>query len=733
MVDFEHPDVVNRPLLRAELLTPQVQVTPGVPALVQLVISNTGPVIDEFEIGVLGVLPEAVVRRPATLALFPDERMEVTLEFTFHPSLAAGEHVALLALSSASGTLEAVEVEVVFEVPVRAAMQLALEPPVRSAKRRAAYDIILDNVGNTPIDALLRAEDADGVLDLQFAPSRLNLRAEQNGYANLVVTGPRRWLGAPIEHTITVTADAGELTETTEARFRQKAWLTPGVLTLLTLALVVLVWAVAMRLGVEFAMAPSDPTKMVPEGFAQGISLTDLDPSMPMVGGSLAGAITAQSTGAGVDRVTVEVFDARGVMVTATATGEDGAWELAGLLPARYRLRLLADGFEERWWPDAPTADGAAQVVATAGAPTDGVDATLPGMAGAIGGEVIAGDGGQSTTVELEALDLLDEQAPIITSTDDSGMWSAEDLPAPATYRITYTAPDFASIEVTQQLGAGQQVVVAPTRLPASPGAIGGMVVDSHGAPVGGVQILAQHGDLEIATTTPTSGEIGRFRFDDLQTPATYLLTFTADGYANETQAVRLDAGQEIDDLQVALSVASGVVTGMVTGPDGAPVGGATVTVIGGEFIQETDTLTSGAVGSYRMSGLPLPGTYTITVSADGMNRVTTEVTLDADEPDAAADVVLASTVGRITGRVFDADSGAPISGVELVVSDGENIRETTSASAPASEVGRFSLSGLTPGVYTITATRPDDGTTTVLREVVGGGTVAVEIRVRAP
>lgn len=732
MAEPDQHHLVSRPLLRVDLLTPEVTVERGEPAIVHLALCNTGPVIDQFDIAVLGVLPESVVRRPSNLTLFPDERVEVVLEFTFHTSLVAGLHVALLAITSESGTLEPVEVEVHFHVPTRSAMELSVEPPIRTGKRRVAFDILLDNTGNTPIDALLRAEDADGVLELQFVPSRLNLRAEQNGYASLVVGARRRWTGSPVEHAITITADAGELTETTEARFRQKAWLTPGLITLLTLALIVLLWAVAMRLGVEFALAPADPTKMVPEGFSQGISQEDLDPAM--VGGSLSGTITAQSTGGPVDRVTVEVFNARGELVTATATGDDGQYELAGLLPARYRLRLLAEGFEERWWPDAAAPAGAAQALVSAGEDTASVDAVLPGMPGAIGGEVVAGDGDPvTTTVELQALDLINDQAPIITTTNEDGMWVAEGLAAPATYRITYQAPNFASIELTEHLEAGQQVVVTPVRLPASPGAIAGQVVDTAGDPIGGVEIVAQHGEVELTITTPTSGEVGTFGFQDLVTPGTYLLTFTAEGFADETQAVRLGAGESVDDLTIVLTPAAGTVTGLVIGPDGQPVGGASVTVIGGEFVQETDTFTSGDVGSFRISGLPLPGIYTVTVTAEGMTRVTTEVRLDADQPTAIADATLGATVGRINGRVLDAGSGSPISGVEIEVSDGEHVRQTTSASAPSAQIGRFSFSGLTPGVYTVTATRPDGGTTTVLREVVAGATIDLDLRVRAP
>jgi len=721
-----------RPVLRADLLTPQVTVVPGQPVQLTVQIHNTSQVIETVELKLLSLLAETVVQRPGTLTLFPDETARVDLELTFHRTLHAGTHEGIVLVGGSSGTTQPAELELTVAVPTTSGMTVALEPPVRTGGRKGAFDIEVGNTGNTPLEVVLQATDADRVVDLHLSMRKLVLRVDHGGFATLAVKHKRPWTGAPREHAITVRAEAGDLEETAEAVFRQRAILTPGVITMLTLLFIVLLWAAAMVFGVTNALGPPEPTKSVPVSFTTGIGIDDLDPAV--AGGQVSGAVVAGSTDGPLPRVSVEVFDARGEVVTATATADDGTYELAGLLPARYRLRYRAEGFQEQWWPGVSDAGDAEEVSVGASDPIQAGVITLAGATASVGGEVVAGDGAPvPTTVRVTPIDLVAEAVPTETTTGDDGLWSVAGLTAPATYQVVYEAAGYAPVEVVEQVGAGEQLVLNTVRLPAAPGAISGVVQDRDGTPIGGAELVVQGGDAELATTTPTSGEIGTFELLELVTPGTYLITVSAEGYTTETQGVRLEAGQSVEGFTIELTVATGTVTGLVTDPSGQPLGGATITVAGGETSAETDTLTSGAIGSYRVPGLPLPGTYTVTASLDGYARQTTRIALDADVTEAVADLVLTPTTGRLTGVVVDAGSGDPIAGAEVTVSDGAEERTATTASSPAARAGRFSVGSLAPGTYTITAVAPTGGRLTVLEDVVAGGSVDVRVEVAAP
>ena len=98
----------------------------------------------------------------------------------------------------------------------------------------------------------------------------------------------------------------------------------------------------------------------MPENFTTAASASpSLDPAL--VGSTMAGTVTAASNGAPLARITVELWSAAsGKFVTAVATASNGGYSLDAVLPGRYRLRFRAEGFEERWYPDATTAtDGA--------------------------------------------------------------------------------------------------------------------------------------------------------------------------------------------------------------------------------------------------------------------------------------------------------------------------------------------------------------------------------------
>ena len=459
MVD-EHALVRRRGLIRAETDTPVVEVRPGEHVRLSITVLNASPVIDLVGVRFEGVATEKLTIAPSPLKLFPEESIEVTIDAVFPATLRAGAYEVLVVVESASAEVGSAEVPVTLVVVEQPAITLVAEPPVRTGGRRAEYELAVENVGNAAIRAQLRATDADRALRLELDRPVRQVEPGTTELIELRARGKRPWFGAPVERLITIELVADDTTETANVAFRQRPRLTAGVITLLTLALIGLLWALAMLFGVSAALAPPAPTKEVPASFSTGgIGVEDLDPAV--VGGTVTGTVTAASTGQPVARVTVEAFDRAGRLVAATATDDEGVYELGALLPTRYLVRMRAAGFTEQWWPDAPTSDGADLLSVSPTSPLEGIDAQVTGEPAVLGGQALAGDAeAQPVSVEVIALDLLGGPATTTTTSDGDGVWSIGGLTAPATYRVIYRSEGYAPVEVTQPLEAGRRTVL---------------------------------------------------------------------------------------------------------------------------------------------------------------------------------------------------------------------------------------------------------------------------------
>lgn len=721
--------------LWAEVHPPVVAFDGDEPVEFTVRVVNRTAVIETVDLTVTGLAVERVTYDPPVARLFPEELVEVRVTVVPAGRPRAGSHQLQVEVTGASATTTPATAPLTVEVPPLEDVDLAAEPPVRTGGRGTTFAVAVQNTGNTQLTAQLRVRDQDQTLRMEIDRPVITVAPGATEVCELRVRGKRPLLGGVTERVMTIDLTAGDLERTTETRFRQRPRLSPGVLTLLTLAMIGALWALAMLFGVTTALAPPEPTKVLPASFAAvegedgvggGIGLDDLDPAT--VGGTISGQVVAVSTGRPAARATVEAFDTQGRSVAATATDDDGTFTLDALLPTRYRLRVRGPGFTEQWWPDSPTPAGAELLPVSPTAPVEDVTVELVGAPASIGGVVLTGDIGVPVpvSVTVESLDVVEGTGTAATTTAEDGTWSVAGLAAPGTYRISLEAPGYQLVEVTQPVDPGGQVVLNTVRLPAATGSIAGRIVDRDGQPLGGVSIEATLGELSVSTVTPTDGAIGSFVLDGLETPATYLVTLSGEGRSSETRAVRLEPGESLTDLEIELVADTGVITGTATTPDGTPLGDVTVTVRGGGTTLTAETLTSGQVGRFRLPDVPLPGTYTVTLEAEGRQPRTVRAELTATAPEADVSAALPSAEGRVVGRVVDR-TGAPVVGVDVTVSDGAVDTTATTASSPVSQAGRFVVDGLAPGSYTITV-ETADGSRTLLRRVVAGDTTSVEV-----
>ena len=714
--------------MRARLLQNAVTLEPGRPATVAVEVTNDLEVIDGIRVGLDA--PSGLEWRvtPEALPLFPDDQGRLSLTLSASPTFAAGDYEIPVVATSSVG---APELRLPVTVTVTPAPQaaLAVTPLVRNGRHRVRYDLRVDNTGNTPLELALVASDPNRQAPVRFAQPNISVAPGASATTAMTATAKRHFFSGDVSYQLTVLGTAGELQAETRAVFRQGPVIPRGLRTALVLALIVALWAGIFATLLNRALANDPLTKNVPASFYASVAsanhaklaslgggrapvgLTAASGAVPAgavpksglvigVGGTISGTVTAESTGSGIGRISVEVYrvGGTGAPVASAATAANGTYSVPGLLPGAYDVLFEAQGYQSVWYPSASAQGGAHPINVQALATTANIDAVVAGLPGTITGLVDTGvhpSPPVSVTVQSEQGT---SSTPIpVVKTNAAGAYTIANLPTPGKYDLSFSSPSYQLQGAVDQLSGGESLIANTVTLSAANGSISGTVIAGT-APLGGVQITAEANGQTFTTATPTTGPIGEFSLTGLPTPATYLLTFTKAGYGARIIGEALGPGQNLQNRRVKLAGGAGTVTGTVRSLTGQAIGGATVTVDGANPAMQTQTLTAGTVGAYSLSGLATPATYTLTFSAPSYESRTIAVALGSSAARTGVDVKLRPALATITGRVEGASG--PLSGVSISATNGTTTTTTTSTSLPA---GGFLLAGLAPGDYAVT------------------------------
>jgi hypothetical protein len=381
--------------------------------------------------------------------------------------------------------------------------------------------------------------------------------------------------------------------------------------------------------------------------------------------GTVTGTVSA-SGGAAISGATVT--DSGG----ATATTDlNGNYTLNGLPPGSHTLTAAASTYSSQ----------TTTVTVSAGQTTPGVNfALVPApVTGAVSGTVTNASGGTpiaSATVT--------DSGGASTTTDANGIYTLSGLPT-GTRSLTATAGGFTPQTLSATVTGGQTTPNVNFTLTSTTGAVTGTVTNiAGGTAIAGATVTDSGG------ASTTSNASGTYTLSGL-VPGSHSLTASATGFTtSQPQAATVTAGQTTLGVNFSLAVAPGTVTGTVTSASGAAViAGATVSDPGG-----ASAVTNGS-GVYTISGL-VPGSHSLTASAASFNPVTSSATVTAGQTTQNFNFSLTPTPGSVTGTVTNASGGATLAGATVTDSGG------TSATTNGS--GVYTLSGLTPGSHTLTA-----------------------------
>ncbi len=250
--------------------------------------------------------------------------------------------------------------------------------------------------------------------------------------------------------------------------------------------------------------------------------------------GEIGGLVTSDLGPLG--GVTVTVSDGAFLVETLTPTsGEIGTYVVADLpTPATYLITFSLDGHEvetialdlgpgeTRTDVDAEmvggTGDVSGKIVDQAGQPLGGVDVTVSG------GTV------RATTQSL--------------TSGDIGSWRVLDLTTPGRYTVTFELDGYSQETRAVDLDASRGLDGLDVTLFRTVGSLSG-TVSSAGTPLGGIEVEVSNGSVSQTTASATS-PAGAWLVNGL-TPGAYTVTFSGDGYEDQTVLVTLGSGQDVD------------------------------------------------------------------------------------------------------------------------------------------------------------------------------------------
>jgi hypothetical protein len=713
--------------VRLEVAPDHVEVVPGTPAVVVAQVFNTDDVINAYRIRVFGVDADWVRLDEDRLSLFPGAAGAVTVLVDVPDSYPAGELRLGIEVTPLVDPSARQLREVVLEVPASRAARMSIDPLTTVGGKKTTYTITLTSQGNTPFPVGFEHIDPEAKLSTTFVPDTVVLEPGEQRVVTARASGRRPLLGGPAARQMTITTTGPDTPLEQLVTFVQRPLLGRGLISMFGLLVAISVFAIVLTNTFGRVVDASSVDEAVLKRAIEGVPTSRGVPTDP---GFVTGRVTLQTSGAGVSGVTVELFaaDDPAQPLASAATDQMGAYRIADLHKGKYKVRFRGAGFVELWYDKALTFADATAFEVALGEVTSGIDIAIGGVPGSIAGKVL-GEGREGATVTLQvpaaALGSPSDAELLTVTTDGDGAFLLEDVPSPGSYELVASREGFTTVRRVVNLQAAQNLEGVEIRLRRGDGLIAGTVFTG-GRPAGGVSVVASNATEEVATVSLTSGVVGGFTLRGLPTPATYTLTFTKDGFATENLTIDLGPAQEVTGLSVRLASGTGSITGTVRLAGQGPTGGVTVTVTNTEVSSSTQSLSVGDVGTYLVTGLPLPGTYTVTFSGPGLATQVRSVDLDPRSSANAVgiDATMVEATATVSGTVRDANG--PAGGVSVELTDGGSVRRTaTSAHSPA---GSYTVPGIPPGTYTLTFRRPGAVPKSVLLTLAAGERRTVDV-----
>jgi hypothetical protein len=172
----------------------ETAVEPGSSAVLHLTVANLGDTTDTFSITPVGLAAAWTTIRPAVVTLFggSEEILDIEVNAPLLPSTTAGPTALTVRVVSQSDPDDVTTAESTVLVGVRSDRRIQMLQPAIRSRRRATYELMFENRGNTQASCRLRLADPSGRLDGDFDPPSIGVEPGATSVAKLKVRAKRR-------------------------------------------------------------------------------------------------------------------------------------------------------------------------------------------------------------------------------------------------------------------------------------------------------------------------------------------------------------------------------------------------------------------------------------------------------------------------------------------------------------------------------------------------------------
>lgn len=233
-----------------------LSVDPGRETTCQLSLSNTGTIVEQFNIMLLGDGAEWIRSDPPVVSLFPGAQQTVTLHFAppRDSSIQAGEVPFAVKIIPSNEPDESVTEEGAITVGSFNDFGAELLPKHPTGRIRGRQRLAVDSRGNQPVPVTFTAIDASDAIRFRFRPDQLTAAPGGAHFIRIRIKPRKRFFRGPTQikpYQVTVQPE-GERTMVLDGQFRQNAvfpkWLF-GLIALIVAA--VLIWFFVLKPAVH--------------------------------------------------------------------------------------------------------------------------------------------------------------------------------------------------------------------------------------------------------------------------------------------------------------------------------------------------------------------------------------------------------------------------------------------------------------------------------------------------
>ncbi|MGW5050220.1 COG1470 family protein [Actinokineospora sp. NPDC004072] len=234
----------------------ELAATPGETVVTAVRVHNSGPLVDQFSVDVVGEAREWATVEPQVVNLMPGQEAEVRVAFA--PPRSSQVHAGPIPFGVRVASREEpagsrVEEGVVVVAPFTD-LQLELVPKTSTCRRRARHQLVVDNAGNYPMAVELHTTDPEEQLKLNLDHTALTIQPGTSAFLKLKVRPHDRFLRGPDRrHPFQVTAVAAEtppvhVNGTVVQQQLLPRWLLPALIALLVIAIaLVTLWFTVLK------------------------------------------------------------------------------------------------------------------------------------------------------------------------------------------------------------------------------------------------------------------------------------------------------------------------------------------------------------------------------------------------------------------------------------------------------------------------------------------------------